>query len=210
MKKILLSFALGISLLTLSACGISNRENSQEDSAASISIPKDGSYNINPSASSLAWRAAKVTAAHTGRAAIKSGSVDVSQGKLAAGSITIDMTGISSDENLSGLIKHLSSPDFFDTALYPEAGFTIASIQPGERDNEYLISGDLTIKGVSAPISTVATAISIGEGLEIKTSFAIDRTKWGLNYGSGRFFEGLGDKMIDDEIMFDIILQAER
>ena len=34
----------------------------------------------------------------------------------------------------------------------------------------------------------------------------IDRTKWNIKYGSGRFFEDLGDKLILDEIEFDIFL----
>ena len=38
----------------------------------------------------------------------------------------------------------------------------------------------------------------------------VDRTKWDIRYGSGKFFEGLGDKMIYDEfdISFDIVAKA--
>ena len=39
-----------------------------------------------------------------------------------------------------------------------------------------------------------------------KAKIKIDRTQWDIRYGSGSFFEDLGDKMILDEIQFDIFL----
>jgi len=38
----------------------------------------------------------------------------------------------------------------------------------------------------------------------------LDRTKWDIRYGSGKFFQGLGDKMIYDdfEVTFDITAKA--
>ena len=37
----------------------------------------------------------------------------------------------------------------------------------------------------------------------------IDRTLYDIKYGSGKFFEGLGDKMIDDHFMIKFKIAAE-
>ena len=38
----------------------------------------------------------------------------------------------------------------------------------------------------------------------------IDRTKWGVEYKSGNIFKDLGDKIIYDDIEFDIFLVSEK
>jgi len=40
-----------------------------------------------------------------------------------------------------------------------------------------------------------------------KTAFKVDRTKFGIKYGSGSFFDSLGDKAINDEFELNITLQ---
>jgi polyisoprenoid-binding protein YceI len=47
---------------------------------------------------------------------------------------------------------HLKSADFFDTVKYPKLTFASASIV-SKGENEYKVTGDLTIKGVTKPVS---------------------------------------------------------
>jgi hypothetical protein len=49
-----------------------------------------------------------------------------------------------------------------------------------------------------------------GSSVSGKTTLKLDRTKWGLKYGSSSFFKGLGDKAIDNEFSLDIILSATK
>lgn len=46
---------------------------------------------------------------------------------------------------------HLKSADFFDAANHPKLTFTSASIE-SKGDNEYKVTGDLTIRGVSKSV----------------------------------------------------------
>jgi hypothetical protein len=40
--------------------------------------------------------------------------------------------------------------------------------------------------------------------------FTIDRTNWGVNYGSKSIFDNLGDKFISDDIQLTVKLQATK
>ena len=75
-----------------------------------------------------------------------------------------------------------------------------------EKGNKYEILANLTIKGITHPIAFEADVSINGVNFLAKAKIKIDRTKWGIKYGSGSFFEDLGDKMILDEIGFDIFL----
>lgn len=224
MKKFLFLALIGFGLVSLSACSLSNRVNTKDkqppapsaaaDEAAgqatTSSILTDGSYQVAPETSRLAWQASKVVATHTGLVAIKSGSIQVAGGVLTGASLIIDMPSLTSDENIGSLVKHLNGPDFFDTAVYPEAILVVKSVKAGARSGEYLLSGDLTIKNVTAPIDFTAQVFSVNGRLDIKSELAIDRTKWNIKYGSGRFFKDLGDQMISDEIKLNVAIQATR
>jgi hypothetical protein len=69
----------------------------------------------------------------------------------------------------------------------------------------------MTIKGITNEISFPAK-VSLANGTVKAVGTAkLDRTKWDIRYGSGKFFDGLGDKMIYDEfeITFDISAKAD-
>ena len=67
----------------------------------------------------------------------------------------------------------------------------------------YAITADLTIKDVTAPVTFDLTV----KGNNASTKFMINRTKYGIKYGSGSFFENLGDKAINDEFELTVNLQ---
>ncbi|MFN8331607.1 MAG: YceI family protein [Saprospiraceae bacterium] len=60
------------------------------------------------------------------------------------------------------------------------------------------MTGDLTIKGISQSVSFDA----MFEMDHATANIMIDRTKFGIKYGSGTFFQNLGDKAIND--VFDL------
>jgi len=74
--------------------------------------------------------------------------------------------------------------------------------------NSHSISGDLTIKGQTRNI-TFPAKVSINNGmLNLMAAFSINRTDWGIQYGSGTFFKNLGDNVINDNIDFTLNLTA--
>ncbi|MBC7126302.1 MAG: YceI family protein, partial [Bacteroidales bacterium] len=64
------------------------------------------------------------------------------------------------------------------------------------------VTADLTIKGITKPI----TFEVIKKGNVYTSTITVDRTQYNIRYGSGKFFEGLGDKMIYDEFTIEVKL----
>lgn len=161
-------------------------------------------------ASSIKWNAKKVVGEHSGTIALKSGTLTTKGNNITAGEFVVDMTTITNTDLPAGdwhdkLIGHLNSDDFFGTANFPEAKLVIKSATAFDKSGTAQIKADLTIKGITQPIEFTATV----EGKIYKAVLTIDRTKYGIKYGSGQFFEGLGDKMIMDTFTLDIAIATK-
>lgn len=214
MKKTFLMLFLSIGLITLAACTGDKEATEQAlmfESESETEVYEDsftnGSYQVDTAASALAWRAAKLAVVeHTGLVAIKSGNLEVIDGALAGGEFVMDMTSISSDENLDNLVTHLKSADFFDVANYPEARLVISNVSL--EAESYLIAADLTIKGITAPITFKADLTEDDETILVRSEFMIDRTVWDIRFGSSNFFDNLGDGAINNNINFNVNLMA--
>lgn len=73
--------------------------------------------------------------------------------------VTINTTSV--DTNHAERDKHLRSADFLNTAKYPQATFTSTSVK---KDGDELdITGDLTLNGVTKPVTLEAKLIGQGE-----------------------------------------------
>lgn len=170
-------------------------------------------YTIDTKQSQVEWKGEKVTGQHTGSVELKDGKLTVNNDKLVGGSFTIDMNSLS-NEDLEGEDKgklegHLKSDDFFGTANHPEATFVITDAKP-QSGNKYEITGDLTIKNITKPVTFPAT-VSIKKGkVTADATIKVDRTKYDIRYGSGSFFDGLGDKMIYDDFELQVSLVANQ
>jgi polyisoprenoid-binding protein YceI len=156
--------------------------------------------------SNVIWKGYKVTGAHQGTIAIKSGHLNFNQDKLTGGKFTIDMSSISSTD-LQGEYKgklegHLKSDDFFGVTKYPTASLVFKKVKSVSK-NAYKITADITIKGKTEKISFNFSVY----GNKANASLKIDRTKFDVKYGSTSFFDGLKDKAIYDE--FDLIVDLE-
>ena len=166
-------------------------------------------YKVNSEKSKLEWLSKKVTGQHNGDIVIKEGVLELDGSKITGGEFTIDMNTINCTD-LTGEYKgklegHLKAPDFFDVTNHATAKFKIKSITADGN-----VVGDLTIKGITKEISFPATVKVDGKQVRAEANFKIDRTKWDIKYGSGSFFEGLGDKMIYDDIDFTVSLVAAK
>ena len=72
------------------------------------------------------------------------------------------------------------------------------------------ITGDLTIKGIAKPITFPAKVKITDNKLAAYGEMVIDRTEYGIRYGSGSFIEDFGDRTIDDEFRLEIKIGAKR
>jgi polyisoprenoid-binding protein YceI len=169
-------------------------------------VVADGSYLVSQDESDVYWQAAKVLAGHTGDVIIKSGEFRIENGELVSGNVTIDMTSITSDEGIDSLVTHLKSDDFFNVNIYPEANLEITNITKLESSASYKATGNMTIKGITQEITIPLNLEAEDNKVIVNSNFAIDRTRWEINFRSGKFFQDLGDNMIKDEINFQVRL----
>ncbi|MDB4297213.1 YceI family protein [Flavobacteriaceae bacterium] len=166
--------------------------------AVSFTATAQESHAIKTSESSIEWLGKKVTGEHTGTINFKEGNVSIKKGNLVGGSFVVDMTTINVTD-LQGEYKgklegHLNSDDFFGVAAHPTATFVITAVNGKE------IFGDLTIKGHT---EKQAFVLHVNNNL-ISGKVTIDRTKFGIRYGSKSFFDNLKDKAISDAFVLDV------
>jgi polyisoprenoid-binding protein YceI len=175
-------------------------------SAQSVS----GSKTIDAEKSTIDWKGEKVTGQHVGTIALKSGSLEMKDNKLTGGSFVIDMASIENTD-LEGEYKgklegHLKSDDFFGVATFPEAKLVITKVKETKKANVYEITANLTIKGITQPITFTATLIDNNGTVVANTNIIVDRSKYDVRYGSGSFFDNLGDKTIYDDFTLTVNL----
>lgn len=173
--------------------------------SATAKSPIDGEKKeVNVSESKITWKGYKVTGSHEGTIDLKSGHLVMDGNKLTGGEFVVDMTSITNLDMASGegkekLEGHLKSDDFFGVENHPTAKLVIKSAESMNK-NSYSVKGDLTIKGKTNPVTFV---VSIYENKATAT-LKVDRAKYDVRYGSGSFFDNLGDKTIYDE--FDLVV----
>ncbi len=165
--------------------------------------------NVDTAASQITWKGYKVTGEHAGTINIKNGNFIYDGDALTGGSFEIDMTTIActdlQGEYAGKLEGHLKSDDFFGVAMYPTAKFEITKVVSRGKVGDYKVTGDLTIKETTKEIR-FNVAVDNSTGVPVATAdITIDRSDFDVKYGSGSFFDNLGDKTIYDE--FDLGLK---
>jgi len=196
MKNTILSAVIGVGIL------------------ASFAFSNVISYSVNVEQSTVTWIGKKIAYSHNGTIKISEGKLDISEGNLIGGNFTIDMTSIEDldledSEKNAKLLGHLKSPDFFGVEKYPTATMEITSVKMLKSEGgNYEVTGDLTIKGQTHPVVFPAD-ISINDGIvTAKATIVFDRSKYDVRYGSGSFFDDLGDTVIYDDIEIGVELIA--
>ena len=168
-------------------------------------------YSVDVSASNIEWRGEKVTGFHTGNISLKEGSFEFVEDVLTGGSFVVDMntitnTDLKKEEMAAKLIGHLKSSDFFGVETYPTATFVIKQVISRGTPGSYKIVGDITIKETTKEIKFNATVNQTDAGVEASADIVLDRSDFNVRYGSGSFFDNLGDKTIYDEFKLSLHL----
>ena len=180
--------------------------------SAQAGDPVKGTLKVNTTESKVEWTARKVTGKHNGIVNIKEGVLHIKDGFLTGGEFTIDMTSIKvtdlTGEYAGKLEGHLKSDDFFNTAQYPTSTLKITQSN-AKGDGMFEVKGDLTIRGITKPVTFKAQITPDGKKYKATSNITIDRSQFDVKYGSGKFFEGLGDSTIYDEFDLAIMLVTE-
>lgn len=170
-----------------------------------------GDLKVNTEKSTLKWFATKVTGKHDGALKLAGGTVTTNGKTVTGGNFDIDMTSIIvsdvKDAEMNGkLLGHLKSDDFFSVEKHKKARFEITSVK-ALTGNQFDVTGKMTIKGITQEITFPATITTTAKGVKANAKITLDRTKWDIKYGSGKFFD-LGDKVIHDDFVIELNLEA--
>lgn len=169
-----------------------------------------GDYTIDPSHSRLGFSArhAMVTTVR-GSFGEFSGTAHVDAANPANSSTTVEIKTASIDTGSKDRDGHLVSADFFEAETHPDITFTSTSV---ERDGEdWTITGDLTIKGVTHSIAvpfeyTGSAQDPFGNvriGFEGKAT--LSRKDWGLTWNAALETGGV---LVSDKIKLEFDISA--
>ena len=147
-----------------------------------------------------------------GRFAGVAGSVSLDEGnpRSATVDVTIDVNSI--DTRQEQRDAHLRSSDFFDVAQFPTMHFVGSKIE-GDITGDFTIGGELTIRGVTRPITLEATSEGRGpdpwgsERAGFSAKGKVSRSEFGLTWN--QVLEA-GGVTVGDEIKISIDVELVR
>lgn len=176
---------------------------------------KEKVMTVSPDESTIEWHGEKVTGEHNGNVEVRQGNIVLDEsGKIQSAYVQVDMRTITNkdltdEENNAKLVGHLKSDDFFGVEKFPYAEIQIQNFKPGNESGTYVANGDLTIKGKTHPISFPFTMNQSGDTFTASGSCTFDRSNYDVRYGSGSFFDNLGDKTIYDDVDLTFTVKAK-
>ncbi|MES2056603.1 MAG: YceI family protein [Pseudomonadota bacterium] len=161
----------------------------QTPGAAELSRITAGSYQVDPAHTQVVW-----TVNHLGISPLSGafgasgGTLNIDPANPATAKVNVTFNIAEMSTTTTAFAKHLSSPDFFDTAKFPTATFTSTSVQVS--GSSARITGNLTIKGVTKPVTLDAKFYGAGANpmtkktnLGFSATASIKRSDFGLGYG---------------------------
>lgn len=141
---------------------------------------------------------------HKGTINIQNGTLEFKKDKLVGGEVSIDMNSITVTD-LEGKSKnklegHLKNDDFFGTTKFQTSKIVFTKVEG--KGGKYKVTGDITIKGIT---ESIIFDLEINENIAT-ANLEIDRTKFGIKYGSSSFFDNLKNKAIKNSFELNVKL----
>jgi polyisoprenoid-binding protein YceI len=125
-----------------------------------------------------------------------SGSITLDAAKPESSKVNVEVKIASVDTGDGKRDAHLKSPDFFDAKQFPTATFTSKSVKAAG-DKKYSVTGDLTLHGVTKPVTIEVESVGKGKGFpdgEIAGflgTVTIKRSDFGMSFS----LDALGDEV---------------
>jgi polyisoprenoid-binding protein YceI len=192
MKKLVLTtFAIAATLFV----------SAQKGASSSVKLTSENT--------SVTWLGKKVGGRHEGAISVKEGVLSLEKGALQSGKIVIDMnsitcTDITDKEKNAYLVGHLKNEDFFNVAAHQTATLEITSAKAA-KGGKVAITGNLTIKGITKPVSFMAT-VNSKNGFKATATLVFDRINYDIKYASG-IIGTVADKDIEDNVTLKITIK---
>lgn len=220
MRKVLIN-TFAIAAIIAGAVSCKGEKKNETAATAAKEVAKTvatSKFMVNTDTSVITWSGFKPGEKHQGTLHLSSGVVTV--GENISGSFTIDMNSLAvtdlkpgeGKESLEGHLKGAAKEKedhFFNVSKFPTAAFEVTGVS--EVAGKKIMEGNLTIRGIKKNIAFPVSYSVQGNAMELNTApFTINRTDWGVNYGSKSIFNNLGDKFIMDDIELKISLKATK
>lgn len=144
-----------------------------------------------------------------GRFAEFEGTIVADEANIGASSVEVTMKAASIDSRADQRDAHLRSPDFLDVEKYPEVTFRSTRVE-GSKD-KFTVTGDLTIRDVTRPITLDATFEGTGKDpwggtrSSFSASGKFDRRDYGLTWNVALEAGGI---LVSNEVKIQIEAQA--
>jgi polyisoprenoid-binding protein YceI len=200
------------SAMFLASCNGGTTENTGGSDTTKTDSLVSGTFNADTASSLVNWSGGTAGATvygHSGTLKLASGSLEVVDGKLSAGTFTIDMKSLTPTDsayefneksNPAALKGHLSAAEFFAIDSFPTAQFVVKSV-----DGNNLV-GELTIKGKTNPETIAVENLQItATEVTANGKLTINRQKYGVAW---KHF--LKDTVLSDELPLTITLVAKK
>lgn len=129
-------------------------------------------------------------------------TVDLDEKNLTKSTVEITIAASSIDTQNGDRDKHLASPDFFDAAKFPNLTFKATKIAPAGK-NKFKVTGDLTIRDVTKPLTldvTLSDPMTNPWGKTVRGVQAtgkLNRHEFGLNWNKTL---DKGGVLVSDEV----------
>lgn len=203
---ILAVFIVGLFIMAACSNPADDKSKAKTGEKVAVSSPAAAGekYAINPQNSKIEFIGSKVTGSHNGSFQLFSGTIDYAGAiEKSQVKIAIDMSSVNVDD--PGLTKHLKTPDFFDVEKFPRASFVSTEIKAGgEKGASHTVTGNLEMHGVTKSITFPATITASASGVNVDSTFSINRKDFGINYA------GAADNLIRDEVVLKLTVRATK
>jgi polyisoprenoid-binding protein YceI len=179
-----------------------------------VEIPTAGRYVIDASHTNVGFSAKHLMVSKVrGRFSDFDGAVTIADAPLDS-SVEVTLQAASIDSRSEDRDGHLRSPDFLDVEQFPTLAFRSTAVRH-TGGNEFAVDGELTIKGVSRPLTLEMTFEGVardpwgGSRIGFSAETEIDREDWGLTWNVALETGGvLVSKKVKLEIEGEAVLEA--
>lgn len=176
-----------------------------------IATPLPGTYVLDASHSSVEFVARHLMISKTrGRFGRFSGTFEIAGDPLAS-RVEVEIDAASIDTGDARRDEHLRSPDFFDVANHPTLSFRSTGVVPD--GDQWRVTGDLTIRGVTHPVSLNASYEGTGADpwgnvrFGLTASGKVNREDWGLTWNQALEAGGV---LVSKDITLELSAEAIR
>jgi polyisoprenoid-binding protein YceI len=172
--------------------------------AAAAPVAAGPALPIDRAHSRVHAKAAKITRSHDIDFADFTGDVRLDAESVAAIGFVVQVASLTTDPEK--LTNHLKSDDFLGVGTFPTATFTSTEIRPDTTtpDTTHVVTGDLTLHGVTKRVSFPAKLDVTATEVKGHTEFSIDRRDFGVVY------PGMPNDLIQDAVVLTVDLSAPR